>query len=140
MTTTPHDRHPVRRLLEVVTGSWDEKRLYREYKARVGRLPDSYAAAVDALERYLAYYGGITDGKTLVTMLDDLAVLFEQGAADGTPIRTIVGEDPAEFAETFLRNYAERQWINRERQRLVAAIDTAAGDRGKPAGEPDDRD
>ena len=40
-------------------------------------------------------------------MLEDLADLFEQGAADGTPIREIVGEDPVEFVETFVRNYPE---------------------------------
>ena len=40
-------------------------------------------------------------------MLEDLADLFEQAAADGTPIREIVGEDPVEFAETFLQNYSK---------------------------------
>ena len=40
-------------------------------------------------------------------MFEDLADLFEQGAADGTPIREIVGEDPVEFAETFSQNYAD---------------------------------
>ena len=38
----------------------------------------------------------------LLSMFEDLADLFEQGAADGTPIREIVGEDPVEFAEAFL--------------------------------------
>jgi DNA-binding ferritin-like protein (Dps family) len=57
-------------------------------------------------------------------MLDDLADLFEQSAADGTPIREIVGENPVEFAETFLRNYSEGQWINKERERLINAIET----------------
>ncbi|MFI6793991.1 hypothetical protein [Streptosporangium canum] len=32
-------------------------------------------------------------------MFEDLADLFEQAAADGTPIREIVGEDPVEFVE-----------------------------------------
>jgi DNA-binding ferritin-like protein (Dps family) len=45
------------------------------------------------------------DGDSILTMLDDLADLFEQGAANGMPIRDIVGEDPVEFAEAFLRNY-----------------------------------
>ena len=51
--------------------------------------------------------GAITKGDVLMSMLEDLADLFEQSAANGTPIRAIVGEDPVEFAETFLRNYAE---------------------------------
>ncbi len=61
-------------------------------------------------------------------MLEDLADLFEQGAASGTPIREIVGEDPVEFAEAFLRNYPQGQWIVRERDRLTSAIDRAAGE------------
>ncbi|XKK39072.1 DUF1048 domain-containing protein [Nocardiopsis sp. ARC36] len=68
-------------------------------------------------------------------MLDDLIDLFEQSAAAGTPIREIVGEDPVEFAETFLANYSEGQWIKKERERLAGAIERAAGeDTGKEEG------
>jgi DNA-binding ferritin-like protein (Dps family) len=101
-----------------------EKRDWREYKARTRELPASYRTAIEALERYLMYFGAITRGDTLVSMLDDLADLFEQAAADGTPIREIVGDDPVEFAETFLKNYSEGQWINKERKRLVETIES----------------
>jgi DNA-binding ferritin-like protein (Dps family) len=99
-----------------------DKRRWREYKARVRRLRPNYRTAVDAIERYLMYFGAITRGDTLVSMLEDLADLFEQAAAKGTPIREIVGDDPVEFAETFLKNYSEGQWINKERERLVETI------------------
>ncbi len=105
-----------------------EKRRYRQYKARTKQLPADYHTAIDALERYLMYFGAITKGDTLVSMLDDLADLFEQSAASGTPIRAVVGDDPVEFAETFLQNYSEGRWINKERERLTNAIDRAAGD------------
>ena len=105
-----------------------EKRRYRQYKARTEQLPANYHTAIDALERYLMYFGAITKGDTVMSMLDDLADLFEQSAANGTPIRAIVGEDPVEFAEAFLRNYPEGQWINQERERLTNAIDRVAGD------------
>lgn len=113
--------------LETVTGPLEDKRRYRQYKARKKRLPASYHTAVEALERYMQYFGP-GDGDSLMSMLEDLADLFEQSAADGTPIRAIVGEDPVEFAEAFLRNYTEGSWIRRERQRLTDAIDRAAGD------------
>jgi hypothetical protein len=49
-------------------------------------------AAIDALEQYLEFFGpGKSD--SLLSMLDDLADLFEQTAANGNPIREIVGED-----------------------------------------------
>jgi DNA-binding ferritin-like protein (Dps family) len=121
--------------IEQVTGSLEQKKRYRQYKARTKQLPANYRTAVDALERYLMYFGSITRGETLVSMLEDLADLFEQSAVNGTPIREIVGEDPVEFAETFLQNYSEGQWINKERERLTNAIDRAAGqDTGEEEG------
>lgn len=116
------------RWIEHVTGPLEQKKQYRQYKARVERLPDNYAATVHAIERYLTYYGSIVEGGVLVSMLDDLATLFEQSAADKTPIRAIVGESPVEFAETFLQAYSEGQWINKERDRLNATIDRIAAE------------
>ena len=104
----------------------EEKRRYRQHKARIKQLPENYRTALEALERYLMYYGAITKGNILVSMLEDLADLFEQSAANGTPIRAIVGEDPVEFAEAFLQNYSKGQWINKERERLTSAIDGVA--------------
>ncbi len=110
-----------------LTGWIEQKRRWRQYKARTEQLPENYHTAIDALERYLTFFG---PGKanSLLSMLEDLADLFEQSAANGTPIRAIVGEDPVEFAEAFLRNYPEGQWISRERERLTNAIDRVAGD------------
>jgi DNA-binding ferritin-like protein (Dps family) len=104
-----------------------EKGRWREYKARVGRLPANYRAAVEAVERYLMHLGP-ADGASAASMFEDLADLFEQAAADETPIREIVGEDPVEFVETFLQNYPQGQWRIRERERLISAIDRAAGE------------
>ena len=102
-----------------------DKRRWRQYKARIRELPPSYRTAVAGLERYINHLGGIGDADSILAMLDDLADLFEQGAADGIPVREIVGEDPVEFVEAFLRNYPAGSWITRERDRLVAAIQAA---------------
>jgi len=110
---------------EQVTGSIEQKKRYRRCKARTQQLPANYRTAIDALDRYLMYFGAITKGDTLLSMLEDLTDLFEQSAANRIPIREIVGADPVEFAETFLRNYSEGQWINKERKRLINAIDRA---------------
>lgn len=122
--------------IELVTGSLEQKKQYRQYKAKIKQLPAHYSAAFAALERYLMYAGGIAKGDVVVRMYGDLAELFEESAANGTPIRDIVGEDPVEFVETFIANYSDGQWINKERNRLIKAIDLAAGeDTGKGAGE-----
>jgi DNA-binding ferritin-like protein (Dps family) len=114
MATGPIEpKRRYRQYLEMVTGSIEQKRRWRQYKARKAQLPANYQTAIDALERYLMHFGSITKGEVLLSMLADLADLFEQSAADGTPIRAIVGENPVEFAETFLQNYSEGQWINK---------------------------
>jgi DNA-binding ferritin-like protein (Dps family) len=115
-------------LIERVVGDLGDKKRWRAYKARTKQLPASYRTAIEALERYLTYFGAITKGDVLMSMLEDLADLFEQSAANGTPIRAIVGDDPVEFAEEFLRNYAEGQWINKERARLIEAIARATAE------------
>ncbi|BBH68588.1 hypothetical protein ACTI_52730 [Actinoplanes sp. OR16] len=108
------------RFIETVIG---DKKQWRDYKARARSLPPPYNEAIDALERYVMYFG---PGDDPVPLLLDLLDLFEQSAADGTPIRQIVGDDPVEFAETFLNNYPKGNWIVRERRRLTDAINQAA--------------
>lgn len=114
--------------IERVTGPFEDKRRWRRYKARKEELPKSYRTAIDGLERYFMYAGSIVKGDVLMQMLEDLADLIERAAVDGTPIRDIVGEDPVEFADTFIQNYADGQWINKERKRLADSIDEASGD------------
>jgi DNA-binding ferritin-like protein (Dps family) len=108
--------------IEKIVGGLDDKRRWRQYKARVGALPAPYRSTVEALERYLTYSGAVTDGDALMSMLDDLAGRFEHAATDRTPLRTVVGDDPAVFAKALLRQHTDRHPVNRERQRLVDAI------------------
>jgi DNA-binding ferritin-like protein (Dps family) len=109
-----------------------EKGQWRQYKARKRQLPANYRTAVDALERYLMYFGTGGGGTAIY---EDLVDLFEQSAANLTPIREIVGKDPVEFIEVFVQNYPKGQWIIRERERLTNAIERAAGeDTGREEG------
>ncbi len=111
--------------IEKIVGDFGDKKRYRQYKERVRQLPEGYREAAGAIERYLLNLGPSGDGKSLITMLNDLADLLEQSVAAGTPIRDVVGEDPAEFAETFMQNYEGGSWIRSERDRLGKAIDRA---------------
>lgn len=118
------------RLIETVTGSLEQKKQYRQYTARMNALPEPHKTAAVALHRYLMYYGGVVDGATSVAMMGDLVELWERAAADGTPVRDIVGDEPVEFAETFAQSYEGAHWIDKERARLTAAIETAARHHG----------
>jgi DNA-binding ferritin-like protein (Dps family) len=115
----------VAKWIETLTGSLEQKKQYRHDKARIDALPEPYGTSAKAMHRYLMYFGGVTDGDTLITMFGDLADLWERAAAAGTPLRQIVGDDPVEFAETFAQAYSGRQWIDKERARLTNAIEDA---------------
>jgi DNA-binding ferritin-like protein (Dps family) len=104
------------------------KRQWRQHTARTRELPASYRTAVEALERYLMYCGPGGDGAGAASMFEDLLDLFEQSAANRTPIRDVVGDDPVEFLKAFVRNYPDGQWRIRERDRLISAIGRAAGE------------
>ena len=117
-------------LIERVTGDLGDKKRYREYKQRVKQLPEPYRLAAVALERYLLNLGPTDSGSDMIAMLDDLADLLEQSAAAETPLRDVIGTDPADFADTFMDNYSGGSWIRKERQRLATSIaeaETAEG-------------
>jgi DNA-binding ferritin-like protein (Dps family) len=107
-----------------------DKRRWRDYKARVKQLPPDYRAAVDGIERYLMYFGAL-DADSAASLFEDVADLFEQAAADETPIRDIVGEDPVEFVDELARNYRKGGYFDKERARLVKAIEAAQRDQEK---------
>ena len=111
--------------IETLTGSLEQKKQFKQDKARLDGLPEPYVTAAKAMHRYLMYYGGITDGDTLLTMFGDLGDLWERAATDGTPVRVIVGDDPVEFAEAFAQAYTAKHWIDKERARLTKAIEDA---------------
>jgi len=114
-------------LIEKVTGDFAGKRRWRDYKARVKALPQNYRAAVEAIERYLMYFGSVSSDTTI---FEDLIDLFERAAVDGTPIRSTVGADPVAFVEEFKENYMKDGWIAKERTRFTDAIARAAGESG----------
>lgn len=111
--------------IEALTGSLEQKKQYRDAKKRIDALPEPYRTVANAQHRYTMYYGGITEGDTLVRIFVDLADLWERAAIDETPIDDIVGDDPVEFAETYAQAYGGTQWIDKERARLTQAVDDA---------------
>jgi DNA-binding ferritin-like protein (Dps family) len=113
--------------IEALTGSLEQKKQYKQLKARMEALPAPYGDAAKAMHRYFLYYGGITDGGDAVRAMEGLVELWEQAAADGTPVRDIVGSDPVDFAETFAASFGGAHWIDKERARLTKAIEDAEG-------------
>ena len=53
--------------IELVTGSLEQKKRYRQYKARIEALPEQYRTAPRRCERYLHVLRGHRDGETHVS-------------------------------------------------------------------------
>jgi len=117
--------------IELVTGSLEQKKQYRQIKNRLEALPEPYNGDAKATNRYLMYNGGIVDGDTILTMMNDFVELWERAAADGASVREIVGDDPVEFAEAFAAAYVGTRWIDKERARLTEAVDAAEREQEK---------
>jgi DNA-binding ferritin-like protein (Dps family) len=111
-----------------------DKRRWRQYKARTRQLPENYRMAVEGIERYLMHFGAV-DGDSAASLFEDVADLFERAAADRTPIRDIVGDDPVAFVDALIENYDKGGYVARERQRLVDSIARAEAEgAGNPEG------
>ena len=101
-----------------------DKREWREYKARMRALPEPYRIAVDGIERYLFHFGAV-ESDTSIAIFSDVADIFERAAADGTPIREIVGDDPSVFVDALIDNYEKGGYVAREKKRLADSITAA---------------
>ncbi|MDN4613592.1 DUF1048 domain-containing protein [Leifsonia sp. F6_8S_P_1B] len=122
--------------IELVTGSLEQKKEYRQYKKRMEALAEPYRGVAKAVFRYFMYNGGLVEGDAMMTMMRDFVELFEQAAADGTPVREVVGADPVEFADAFTEAYIGKRWIDKERARLTEAVEAAeTGDAQKKGDE-----
>src|SRR6476661_4861677 len=47
--------------IELVTGSLEQKKQFKQARARLEALPEPYLTAATAFNRYLMYYGGVTE-------------------------------------------------------------------------------
>lgn len=107
---------------EITTKLIGDKRRWNAYKARTRQLPAAYRTTIKALERYLLRFGP-ADADAAATMFEDLATRFERGAANGTPVRELVGNDPVEFAKTFIKDYPQGGAMDTgEREKLINAM------------------
>ena len=63
--------------IELVTGSLDQKKQWRQYVARIDALPAPYRDSAKALQRYLLHAGGMTDGETLVSYIGTVGMAHD---------------------------------------------------------------
>ena len=112
--------------IETLTGSLEQKKQYKQYKARIEALPEPYGTRRE----------GHRSGTSCTTAASPTATPSSRCSATsptsgsappptGRRVRAIVGDDPVEFAETFAQAYTGKHWIDKERARLTKAIEDA---------------
>lgn len=82
--------------LELVVGSLDEKKAWKELMKRVDALPDDYRFAFKKILNY-----GYNFGFCFITQ-SELLEMFEENAAAGRPVGEIVGNDVAAFCDELI--------------------------------------
>jgi hypothetical protein len=79
------------------------------------------------LREHLAYL-------QMTAAAEHLAPVLDRALKERVSATQVLEEDPVEFLEAFVRNYPDGQWRIRERERLISAIERAAGENtGKEA-------
>ncbi|MEX1638841.1 DUF1048 domain-containing protein [Enterococcus sp. C1(2024)] len=100
-------------LIKKVVG---DKKEYKEYKRRIAALPAEYRQVFQEIEKY-AWHFSDHSGANMFNALTDLLDLFEEGAANGTPIKNITGEKVCDFAETIVNEVAGK-WTDKQKEKL----------------------
>ncbi|MGG3640267.1 DUF1048 domain-containing protein [Bacillus gobiensis] len=97
-----------------------EKREYRKFRKRINELPDEHKKAMIAIEKYMWMFA---KGSGMFEYLKNILEMFEDSAKEGLSVRDIVGNDIAEFADSFLAEFPEETWIDKERKKLRNSIE-----------------
>lgn len=87
-------------IVELLVGSLDDKRAYRELMKRVNALPKEYCYAYKKIQQYMYNFDTVDYASN---MFNDLLELFEESVADGKPISQIIGNDVASFCDDLIK-------------------------------------
>ncbi|MFE2758169.1 DUF1048 domain-containing protein [Actinosynnema sp. NPDC059335] len=101
---------------QTITGS-DLTREWKAFEARAAALPADYRAAWEQVKGHLFPYGDFT-GRNLLPILDSALALLEETAADGQPVREVLGDDIKGFCVALAGGEGARTYRDRWREQL----------------------
>jgi DNA-binding ferritin-like protein (Dps family) len=117
-------RSPVVKFLDLVIGSREQKRQWRAHVRRVKALPADYRLVMKQIEKFLWNYAA---DEQMMSVLEGILELFEEGAAEGRPVLDVTGQDVAEFALNTLAATQVNTWTGKKADELNAAVRKALG-------------
>jgi len=125
---------------EKVVGVKQDKKAFREYRARGNALPTEYRTAWQEIEWYVWHFGSM-DGS--LDLLNDIVTLFESAAAEGRSVLDITGSDVAGFCDGLIEEWKGRTWQGEERrkfnERFSKKLAEAQSAEAKPERSPGDQ-
>lgn len=87
------------KVIKTIIGDIEDKKEYRKLMKRVSNLPKDYEYAFKKIQHYI-YNVGVVSADMHVFM--NLLEMFEEHATFGTSIQDIIGDDVAEFVNSFV--------------------------------------
>lgn len=105
---------------EKIVGSFDEKKEWRAIEARAKALPNDYANAFKAIQKYMWSTDGATDWQDSKRIYNSLLDLFEEGAAEQRKVTDLTGDDVATFCDGLIEDV--ETWKDKSRQKLNDTI------------------
>lgn len=92
-----------------------DKKEYREQMARVAALPEDYRFVYEKIQAHMWSFAG-GSGMDMLKTQYDLIDLFESGAAQGSHVLDVTGEDVAAFCDELMRG--NQLWTDNIKNRL----------------------
>ena len=95
-------------LFEKIEKMAQDKKEWKTQMARVKRMPKEYQIVFKEIETYL--WHSVDDQRTIeITDIYRLIDFFEEGAANGTPVLSYIGNDVGTFAQNFVRGLGSNE-------------------------------
>lgn len=93
----------------------EDKKEYKEYMARVKKLPKDYQFVYDKMQNYMWSFAG-DDGLDMLKTIYGVIDMFEEGVAEGKKVLELTGDDVAGFCDDLIQG--NRLWTDHQREKL----------------------
>lgn len=85
-----------------------DKQRYRNFKKDTDALPQPYAEAMKAIEKYMWNFA---KGEGFMDALEAVLHMFQESSSENVPVENIIGSDPVKFCDNIMAQYPNDLWI-----------------------------
>lgn len=103
-------------LLEVTKNWRQEKAEYKEFEHRIDQLPKDYRFVFKQIQKYMWEFSDFT-GHNMLAAMNDLLLIFEDGAENGQDVFSITGDNVGDFANDIVSEVSNT-WVDERKEKL----------------------